>query len=1178
MRAARHPGVARLVVAALAAVTAACAAACAAAPTPGRTRTRPLGPAETGASFVSPARWDFHPPAPTSALAAVQLADGACVFTAEGGQRWSAAATRQAGSRLVCAGKAEASPAVAAEELTSAIRRADGSWIYVGESGVLFEAADALTPFTRAVPAPEALARVAGAGAAVLGTTMEGRLLRWEAARGWGPVATTPALGGARVFDVAVGEGGKALALAFPEALFASEDGGATWAATGAPRIGARLLGRTATGELGVQGLFESVVWRPGGAPAFARGTEKIHPPQAALEVEVGRAPSAAAVIAGRAALDGDRYYEVVRPDTEGEAWSLARGRIEGRLQIAPLPASEGCGSIRLGARGRHVVLVCVSTDGGEIAAAVRKSADQGATWSEPLKLVTPDTDQIGVAVSPEGAALLTGVCRASDAAGACKPTAPVVIRAGAPDAAAPDAGALDAGALDAGTLDAGASTLRAIAVAAPQLSGAALLPAFSLDGRSAYFLGHRGKDDRVNLFVSHDAGETFSPRALEVTAAVRVSRKPRADDDEEPSEGEPVDTLDVDDQSTLRPGDDGVLGMLMLRSRGDYVYVTADDDGRLLQIASPPVESTDDDSHPAMLVSGHGRRVLAVPLAVPETSTATLFESLDGGATWDRQSAPQALVREYFRGALVAVCALGGCIVGDTVTRLGWGGPGEAGAVDRPAEPAHEGVPSVLTPIVCDLSPAIRWSRLEGVSGPSAGIPGAHEAMRGRSVWSTLAVNRKTGAISTVSATLPESGEGEARVLTRQLLGPRPAGQHLATTIAPPQHEGYAAARVAVPVDAHGQVLPGASMRNVEVAWENYFEGASSHAKIPDAGPFERGDVTLGELKGGHGADGEPVVLTDVLHATLVSITSRGIFVRPHARTRGALELFLDGAGRVERDEVTPWPSTSPLGPTLDFRADAAAVGGNVFGLGLLRDDGDWAAASLARRAPGGAWIYSAESLQPPHAMGAPLAMHSSWAWSAKLPVALVGLVADPAHARAWAHVLGVRSDGTWSPVEAVPTLADLGERARGCAAAERAGTPRVHMPFSVDANRVLFPGQRHPVLVREPRAKNAVGVDEPTVLLTAGAVVQGTPASPCIAAWEALAVGKAPMGAVLPGDLAHAWLFRFSVDTARAAGKRADAAEALPTLEYRPMSCRYDPQARVPESVWSEPGTSRP
>jgi hypothetical protein len=1121
-----------------------------------------LPPAEQGASFVSPARWDFHPPAPTVALAAAKVAGGACVFTAEGGQRWSAAASKMAGSRLVCAGKAEVSTAVSAEELTSVIRRADGSWIYVGESGSLFEAPDALAPFTRVVPAPEPLGKVAGAGAAVLATTLEGHLLRWEAATGWRPVAASPALGGARVLDVVVGDAGKALALAFPEALFASEDGGATWAASGAPRIGARLLGRTAAGELGAQGLFESVVWRAPSAPnvtadpPFARGAEKIHAPQAALEVEVGRAPAAASVLTGRAALDGDRYYEVIRPETEGEAWLLARGRIDGRLETAPLPDSKPCSSMRLGARGKHLVRVCVSADGEQIAAEVRESADQGATWGDPLKLLTLDTDQINLAVAPDGAVLMTGVCRVAETA--CKPAGPLAIRVAL-------------------ATDGGAAAPRLTPVAAPQLSGAALLPAYSVDGRSAYFLGHRGKDDRLNLFVSHDGGESFSPRAIEVTAGVRVAKRPRGDDDDEPAE-EPVDSFDVDDQSFLRVGDDGVVGMLMARARGDVVYVTADDDGRILQVGTPPVDSTEDDGRggSTMLMTGHGRRVIAIPLSVPDSGTGIVYESLDGGATWDRQAAPQALVREYYRGALVGVCALGGCVLGETVTRLGWGGQPDAAAVDRPAEPAHEGTQSVLTPIVCDLSAATRWTPVDNVAGQL--VPGMAQAMRGRSVWSAITVDRKTGAVAAVSANLPESGEGEARVTTRQLLGPRPASAHLATALALSEYEGYAAARVPVPVDAQGKPQAGASMRNLEVVWENYLEGAQSRAKIPDAGPFEKGDVTLGEVKSGRGDDGELVYVADVLHATLLSITSHGIFVRPHARTQRAVEIFVDGAGRVDLREATPWPSTSPLGPTLDFRAEAAAVGGNLFGLGLLRDDGDWGAVSLARR-PGaaGPWAYSAASILPPHAVSGPLLMHASMAWSPKLPVAVFGLVADPAHARAWAHVLGVRGDGTFGPAEPVPTIADLPDRARGCTPAERAATPRVGLPFLLESNRVLFPGQRHPVLVREPRGRNAVGVDEPTVLLTGGAVVQGTPASPCVSAWEAAGVASGPVAAVLPGDLAHAWLFRPARDGSRPT-KRGDPGDPVPAFEYRPMSCRFDPQARAPDAVWSEPGTTRP
>src|SRR4029079_19425842 len=135
-------------------------------------------------------------------------------------------------------------------------------------------------------------------------------------------------------------------------------------------------------------------------------------------------------------------------------------------------------------------------------------------------------------AVSPEGGALVTGVCKPADGSSSCKPNAPILLR-------------VEQGAL------------HAMGHRAPQLSGLALLPAFSADGRSAYFLGRRGKDDRINLFVSRDGGEAFLARTLEWSAGPRPARHPH-DEDEEPSEPEGPETFEFDDNSALRPGDDG--------------------------------------------------------------------------------------------------------------------------------------------------------------------------------------------------------------------------------------------------------------------------------------------------------------------------------------------------------------------------------------------------------------------------------------------------------------------------------------------------------------------------------------------------------------------------------------------------------------------------------------------
>jgi hypothetical protein len=107
--------------------------------------------------------------------------------------------------------------------------------------------------------------------------------------------------------------------------------------------------------------------------------------------------------------------------------------------------------------------------------------------------------------------------------------------------------------------------------------------------------------------------------------------------------------------------------------------------------------------------------------------------------------------------------------------------------------------------------------------------------------------------------------------------------------------------------------------------------------------------------------------------------------------------------------------------------------------------------------------------------------------------------------------------------------------------------------------------------VLVSEPPAKNAVGVSAPITLLTAGAVVHGSPAAPCAAGWEAWSAAHEKMSAVLSGDLARSWIFR----VVSAPGKPGEAPS--PSVEYRAMTCRYDPAATIPDAVWNEKGTAR-
>ncbi|WP_044985695.1 hypothetical protein [Sorangium cellulosum] len=508
------------------ALASACAlAGCSSAPAqPSRPAAAVLPPADiAGAAYASPARWSYHPAPPEAAVAWAPSTGGGCVVVAQGGQRWTvtpesrttaaarpdAAPPGAAAQPVRCAGQGRASAAPAPEELTAIVRRSPASWMFVGASGAIYEASSPLGPFTRTLAPPEPLVQLAGAGGSLLGVTRAGGVLRWREELGWKPALLDGAAAQAgsppRAFGVAMTEGGRALALALPEALFASEDGGATWARAPLPAMGLSRVGALG-GELLAEGLLASATWDPRRAPAFSRGAATLPRADVELAIAAPRAPSAAAVWLRRAAIAGDRYVEAVRPDDAGAPWRLASGPIDGPLKEAPLPGTGECGSIKLGANGRRVVAVCAEPDGDRIVARVLRSEDGGGAWSPAATLETADIDQVGVAVAPEGAALVTGVCRPSDGADGCKPTAPLLLtRDGARDAR------------DAVTL-----------AAAPTLSAPAALPAFSADGRSAYFLGYRGKDERLALFVSHDGGETFAPRSLDATGGAGAGGRRR--------------------------------------------------------------------------------------------------------------------------------------------------------------------------------------------------------------------------------------------------------------------------------------------------------------------------------------------------------------------------------------------------------------------------------------------------------------------------------------------------------------------------------------------------------------------------------------------------------------------------------------------------------------------------
>ncbi len=579
----------------------------------------------------------------------------------------------------------------------------------------------------------------------------------------------------------------------------------------------------------------------------------------------------------------------------------------------------------------------------------------------------------------------------------------------------------------------------------------------------------------------------------------------------------------------------------------------------------------------------------------------ASAWESLDGGSTWTDLPTPRALARELAAGAGAVTCGSGGCLVGDTVARVGWSGQAETPAEPAPtADASGRGDPATRTPIVCELAPS-GWARIEGVVGSGrTPLPDENEAARGRSVWSVLTRDRSTGAVSTVTAMLPESGEGEARIVTHRLLGPAPKGARVAVDLAP-QMEGYAAVRVRLPLDAAGKLKVGAPMTGIEVAWENFMDGTSAHATVADAGPFEAGDVRA-----------SPLDPEDHLEASLVSVSLKGVFVRPHGpgTASSSSAYFLDASGKAERFEYPPWPQTSQDGRKVEIRSDAAVAEGATLGVARVISGPDEPRTVLLGRPPprgGGshAWEIVATSVAPAATGG--LVVADEWTYVGPA-LGFTTLVTDARRDRAWGYYHPFRADGTFGPVMPVPTQLDLPDRPRGCSAVERASSPRMEAPL-FQGGQLMFVGTRHPVMVSEAlgatpgaAARTTGGSPRPApaspktapptggdayLLLTSSAVIHGTPASPCLAAWQAIGATRAQVSAVIPADLGRSWLFRpaASEPVAKApkavkGGKPAKAARPVEqgsAIEVRAMSCRFDPTARPPEAVWNEPGAVR-
>lgn len=576
-----------------------------------------------------------------------------------------------------------------------------------------------------------------------------------------------------------------------------------------------------------------------------------------------------------------------------------------------------------------------------------------------------------------------------------------------------------------------------------------------------------------------------------------------------------------------LRPAEDGTVAIVAVRS-GRMTIITADDEGRVISVAEPPA--------PGAEVAMVGTRGFAYV-----NHTREAWESLDGGASWEpigglplspcgggsrRRSCSSGLY-----------CFTGGCIVGDVLSRLGWRGQADVDqGVLAPATTAGAARfdRKIRTPLVCEVGED-DWKSLSGLHT----APDADQVAIGDVDWFAV-----TGDNDAASVTALHGRAGKNLEIDRVALfeaARKPETMAFAYRL---QVEGSSAIRYAIGPGPQG-------LTNIEIAWDNRFERKTYRARIADAGRYRPGDYE--RISGAKAQRARP---------HLLSVASHGIYVRPHNLPRDRqTTYFLDGKKEETLGEVT-WPA--PRGLKGSRRSEMAHVGGKHVPLMLL-------GGAVAVRADAGG-SFSAFSAGPwrPNRHG--LSAYNDIAY-VKGTAGLHLLLQDTSgrNAESWVFPFSAKGPVLGAPV-AVPTLLSVGEEPKACRKANRNDSPRIVLPYQ--------PGTRHPIIVTSP-------AEPPRVLLTDQAVMYGTPARPCVAAFDAHAVktelwevSEQERAVVLLENLDKAWLFRKRPLT-RSTGvgvmpaPRLHRGTVAGPLEYRSMKCRFDTRAEVPFEVYKQPGT---